>query len=149
MEQFLYYLSIRVQGKVLQGERLKNMGTGSTLDRILELMNKHGETQVDLANLLGITKDAVSKWKTGRNKAYENKKYINKIAEHYNVSADYLLGIPQSDDSELNDYLMELKSRPEMRTLFKVSKNATKEDVEQAVKIIEALKKPNDNDFDE
>ena len=65
MEQFLYYLSICVQGKALQGgERLKNMGTSSTLDRILELMNKHGETQVDLANLLGITKDAVSKWKT-------------------------------------------------------------------------------------
>ena len=28
-----------------------------------------------------------------------------------------------------------------MRMLFSVSKNATKEDVEQAVKIIEALKK--------
>ena len=42
---------------------------------------------------------------------------------------------------ELQQYLEELKNRNEMRILFSVAKNATKEDVMQAVKIIEALKK--------
>ena len=44
-------------------------------------------------------------------------------------------------DKELTEYLEMLKNRPECRMLFKVSKDATKEDVEQAVKIIEALRK--------
>lgn len=46
-----------------------------------------------------------------------------------------------NEDEELTDYLEELKNRSEMRILFKLAKGATKEDVEQAVKIIEALRK--------
>ena len=98
----MYYLSIRVQGKVLQGERLKNMGTGSTLDRILELMNKHGETQVDLANLLGITKDAVSKWKTGRNKAYDFK--AQRVKEPKTAAGIRRIPIPDKYLQELNQW---------------------------------------------
>ena len=43
-------------------------------------------------------------------------------------------------DDEALELLEELKTRPEMRTLFSVSKKATKEDIMKAVKIIEALK---------
>ena len=43
-------------------------------------------------------------------------------------------------DDEALELLEELKTRPEMRTLFSVSKKATKEDILKAVKIIEALK---------
>ena len=46
-----------------------------------------------------------------------------------------------TDDIELQEYLEELKNRSEMRMLFSLAKGATKEDVMQAVKIIEALKK--------
>ena len=49
--------------------------------------------------------------------------------------------IPDRNDSELTMYLEELRSRPEMRMLFSVAKDATKEDVEKAVAIIEALRK--------
>lgn len=45
-----------------------------------------------------------------------------------------------NDDQELNEYLEVLKTRPEMRMLFQLSKDATKEDVEAAVRIIEALR---------
>ena len=48
---------------------------------------------------------------------------------------------PIEEKDELAEYLEYLRTRPEMRMLFKVSKDATKEDVEQAVKIIEALRK--------
>ena len=37
--------------------------------------------------------------------------------------------------------LKELRDRREMRMLFKLARGATKEEVEQAVKIIEALRK--------
>lgn len=45
-----------------------------------------------------------------------------------------------NDDAELTEYLEVLKTRPEMRMLFQLSKDATKEDVETAVRIIEALR---------
>lgn len=43
-------------------------------------------------------------------------------------------------NQELTEYLELLKTRPEMRMLFQISKDATKEDVEAAVRIIEALR---------
>lgn len=46
-----------------------------------------------------------------------------------------------NDDPNLTSYLEELRTRPEMRMLFSVAKGATKEDVEKAVAIIEALRK--------
>lgn len=45
-----------------------------------------------------------------------------------------------NDDKELTEYIQMLKTRPECRMLFQLSKNATKEDVEKAVRIIEALR---------
>lgn len=41
---------------------------------------------------------------------------------------------------ELADYLEMLRTRPEVRMLFSLSKDATKEDVEKAVAIIEVLR---------
>ncbi len=43
-------------------------------------------------------------------------------------------------DDETLEIIDSLRSKPEMQILFSVSKNATKEDILKAVKIIEALK---------
>ena len=43
-------------------------------------------------------------------------------------------------DNETLDLIDSLRTRPEMKMMFSVSKNATKEDIIKAVKIIEALK---------
>jgi hypothetical protein len=43
-------------------------------------------------------------------------------------------------EKELFEYLDELRNRPGGKMLFRLVKEATKEDVERAVKIIEALK---------
>ena len=42
-------------------------------------------------------------------------------------------------DAQLQEYLEELRTRPEQRALFSLTKNATKEDVEKAVRIVDAL----------
>ena len=55
--------------------------------------------------------------------------------------ADSPSDFKEADD--LTEYLEELRYRPEMRMLFSISKGATKEDVEKAVRIIEALKDTN------
>ena len=43
------------------------------------------------------------------------------------------------EDIELQNYLEELRTRPELKMLFSLTKNATKADVEKAVKIIETM----------
>ena len=94
---------------------------------------------------LGIGKSALSNRKNGSEPSNRTKK---QIADHFGVSvSDFMngeFGIKTpvtSEDDELNEYLDELRNRSEMRMLFKLAKGATKEDVEQAVKIIEALRK--------
>lgn len=69
------------------------------------------------------------------------------IAEYLGVSVEYLIGneqkeMPLTDSEELNEYLEILRTRPEMRMLFSTSKCCTKEEVMQAVKVIEAIRKP-------
>ena len=49
------------------------------------------------------------------------------------------------NDNDLWDLRETLRRRPEMRTLFSVSKSASKKDVEKAIAIIEALKNVEEN----
>ena len=116
-----------------------------TLNKILTLLKEQKKTQKQLMEHLGLGKTAFTGWKNGENSSY--KKHIGKIAEFFDVSTDYLLGIEKkpliNEDEELTEYLQELKSRDEMRMLFSITKNCTKEEVEQAVRIIEALRKGN------
>lgn len=74
---------------------------------------------------------------------------LKAIANYLEVTIDFLLETEETEtkpetnivlDSEARELLEELKTRPEMRTLFSVSRKATKEDILKAVKIIEALK---------
>ena len=49
--------------------------------------------------------------------------------------------VEKSDGDELLDLLTALRDREDMRMLFKLAKDASPDDVKQAVKIIEALRK--------
>lgn len=103
----------------------------------LRLQNKM--TQEELSRKLNMSKSAISMYESGVRKP--NFETLETIADIFNVDINTLMDKKPSNNDELQEYLEELKNRPEMRMLFSVSKNATKEDVEQAVKIIEALKK--------
>lgn len=104
-----------------------------------ELCHKIGRSPSWVAQQLNINKATVTYWKNNSDVKPSNE-VICKIADYFNVSTDYLLSNNQNyKESELNEYLEELKTRPEMRMLFSLAKGATKEDVEKAVKIIEAL----------
>lgn len=117
--------------------------------RIFELVGERRGATRDLALAIGVSSNKVSDWKAGRLSSFTD--YAPQIAEYYNVSLDWLSGLSDekeqkekptaTNDDELTEYLDMLRNRPECRMLFNLSKNATKEDVEQAVKIIEALRK--------
>ena len=111
-------------------------------DIFLQLCEEKGVKPTPVTEAIGINKSSATKWKKG---ATPNGDTLQKLAEYFNVSVDYLLGNEKTssaeltEDDELNIYLEELKNRKEMRMLFKLASGATKEDVEKAVAIIEAL----------
>lgn len=103
----------------------------------------NGKNQNDIVRDLNITASTVSDWANG--KKYPRVDKMQKLADYFGVLKSDLteehIESQLTDDIELQEYLEELKNRSEMRMLFSLAKNATKEDVLQAVKIIEALKK--------
>lgn len=112
-------------------------------NRFNELLKEHNVTAYQVGKATGISTSTLSEWKNGKYTPKMDK--VQKIADYFNVSVDYLLGnektslADSTEDEELNIYLEELKNRKEMRMLFKLASGATKEDVEKAVAIIEAL----------
>ena len=111
------------------------------------LRKKAGITQKEVAAALGVALSTVAMWETGcRQPDYET---LNKIADYYGVSYNQLLS-DCSEESERDEdevFLLRdlLRTRPEMKMLFSVSKGASKEDIERAVAIIEALKSNDGN----
>jgi len=109
------------------------------LNRIRELREARGIEQKEFAIDLGISQPTVSAWENGKKTPSANN--WNKIADYFGVSVDYVMGREMNDEEqELIEYLEELRSRPEKRMLFSLTKGATKADVEKIVKIIETLK---------
>lgn len=89
---------------------------------------------------IGIQPSVMSDLKAGRRKGV-NAATASKIASYFSVSLNHLMGEEEeNEDENLAVYLEELKNRKEMRMLFSLAHKASKEDVEKAVKIIEALK---------
>ncbi|HAR88907.1 MAG TPA: XRE family transcriptional regulator [Ruminococcaceae bacterium] len=105
-------------------------------------MNINNKKQADLVTELGLKTSTVSDWVNG--KKYPRVDKMQLLADYFGILKSDLTEEHDTskltDDIELQEYLEELKNRSEMRMLFSLAKGATKEDVEKAVKIIEALK---------
>lgn len=115
-------------------------------DRYLALCKEKGVSPTNAAEQMGIGRATVSRWKNIGTQPVS--RHLELMSEYFGVSSDYLLEKtdikspqPTSEDDELLLLLDELRSRPDMQMLFSVSKNCTPEEIQQAVKIIEALRK--------
>lgn len=124
----------------------KNIPAGSpeyVKNKIFAILKQRGILQRQFADAIGVSTFMVSQWKSGHTQSYMNR--IGDIANYFNVPVEVLTGLNPQDnpanDDEIREYLEELKSRSEMRTLFKVSKGATKEDIEKTIDILKTLKK--------
>lgn len=113
-------------------------------DRFKQLCERKGVSCNKAALEIGLSNATPTKWKkTGATPVGET---LDKIAAYFGVTTDYLLGKEKqktpliNGDEELTEYVEMLKNRPECRMLFQLSKDATKEDVEAAVRIIEAIR---------
>ena len=116
-----------------------------------KLCKNNGTNPSRVSKATGISTATLTSWKKGDYTPKSDK--LQKIADHFGVSLGYLMEMEEEEpnavdkennpivlDDEALELLEELKERPEMRTLFSVSRKATKEDILKAVKIIEALK---------
>lgn len=117
---------------------------------IKTLREKKELSQRQLAYLAGLSNTEISRIESG---ARENPSVdtLKKLAPHLGVSledlmskAGYIDSNNDTDDDKINNEVEELletlRRRPEMKMLFSIGKKATKEDIEKAVKILEALK---------
>ncbi|OUQ22973.1 transcriptional regulator [Flavonifractor sp. An135] len=59
--------------------------------RLRALRNQRGEKQQELAEFLGVKPNQISEMENGRKASTFAK--LAQLCEHYNVSADYLLGL--------------------------------------------------------
>lgn len=111
--------------------------------RIELLRTENNLNQIRLAKILNIGNTTLSQYESGKRIPSDEIKL--RIAEIFGVSLDWLLGISDirnpyaSTSGDIDDILETIRRRPEMKALFSLSKNATKEDIERTVKIIEAL----------
>lgn len=122
-----------------------------TVEIITELLSKNHTSASKMMSELGFSSGLFSQWKSGKQEPSTEK--LSKIAEYFGVTTDYLLGkeddsiqVYDEDDNivviddETRDIIDSLRTNPEMKILFSVTKKAAKEDIRKAVKIIEALK---------
>ena len=107
----------------------------------IDLCKQKGISPSKAAEEMGFHRSSVTNWKT--NGYTPRREILLKVAEYFGVTVDFLLGDENkkssSEDKEVWELREMLHKRPEMKTLFKLGKKATKEQIEQTIKIIEAL----------
>jgi transcriptional regulator with XRE-family HTH domain len=112
-------------------------------ERFESLRASKGITKKFIAQALGRSATICQDWKQGKSRPSEGQLKI--VAEILDTSVAYLMGedvqpAPPADE-ELMALLTSLREREDMRMLFSLAMDASPEDVRQAVKIIEALRK--------
>ncbi|HHV27384.1 MAG TPA: helix-turn-helix transcriptional regulator [Tissierellia bacterium] len=128
--------------------------------RFKKLRNEMGLTQKELVKLFN--KKYYYNFNTSSISMYENEKQIpeidvlNKWADFFNVSLDYLVGRTDvrnqsekisnavEDDPELIEFWNELKEREDLQLLFKQTKNLSPKDIKQIIRIIKAIEDEED-----
>ena len=112
------------------------------MNNIRELRKAKGVSQSMLAREIGVAQNTVSQWECGTREPDND--MLAALASYFNTTVDYLLGREDSPnvpyDPDTVAAMEEAFERPEMRALFSVSKNATKEDIEKTIAILKAIK---------
>lgn len=119
----------------------------------VQLCKERGVSPYQVSKETGIAQSTLTNWKNNTYRIRENT--LEKLANYFGVSLAYLKGepadpsaapdtasVPDSEPTaaELVEYLEMLRSRSECRMLFSLAKDATAEDVQRAVAVIEALR---------
>lgn len=125
-----------------------NLGNKQTMAKNIKYyMEKNNVNSLELCRVLGVPQSTFSYWLNA--KTYPRIDKIEKMANYFGISkADLVEDMRErtasqydDDDAELLEYLEYLRTRPEARILMSTMRGATKEEVEENVRFIEALRK--------
>ena len=112
-------------------------------ERFEQLRLSRGITKTFIAQSLGRSATLCQDWK--QQKSQPNEQQMREVARILGTTPAYLRGETDDPeparDEEMEALLNSLREREDMRMLFKLAQDATPEDVRQAVKIIEALRR--------
>ena len=114
-------------------------------NRFEQLRSAKGITKKFIAQSLGRSSTICQDWK--QQKSHPNPEQLRRVAEILGTTPAYLNGETEDPspasaaDGELAELLTALREREDMRMLFSLARDASPEDVRQAVKIIEALRR--------
>jgi transcriptional regulator with XRE-family HTH domain len=78
-------------------------------ERVSELAAKHQISLKELSENLGLSQNAIYQWRTSSPKA----ETVAKIANYFNVSTDYLLGVENNDNSIISHFRAETANMSE------------------------------------
>ena len=99
-------------------------------------------TLKQLADLVGLTESSISQYEAGRRQP--DNEGLLRLAEALDTTVGELLGETKKESTSIGDELMDIleacRDRSDLRMLFKLSKDATPDDVRKAISIIQALK---------
>ena len=109
------------------------------------LRKKHNMTQDELANRLGYKSfTTIQKWESGVSEPSVST--VKEIAQIFGVTMDQITNEDLSEtfddyylDPEVKELAEELNSRPEMRILFDATRNATKDDIQFVIDMVERM----------
>ena len=115
----------------------------------LKALREGRYTQAEMAKLLGVGRTTYTKYESGDIRL--SAEMLKRLSKIFNVSIDAIVGEDDGDpdDRELWEYREALRRDPERRMLFSLAKDATIEEVRQAVAVIDALKRANRHDGDD
>lgn len=93
--------------------------------RLRELRIETGETTYELAKIFGVSQPTVARWESG--KIFPSRNNVGKIAKHFKVSTDYLIGVTdeRSNPNNLN------KNDPKEKLISEIYNNLNKLDENQ------------------
>lgn len=114
------------------------------------LCSENNTTVTALLKDLNLSTSKGTAWKNG---SIPKMDIIEKISDYFNVPTSYFFATDEElekerHNDEVDEYLNILHKRGDIRMLFSVAKDATKEDIEIAADIIEKLVKKHRGDVD-
>ena len=107
------------------------------MNRIRFFRERKGMTMKELGEKVGVTEGAISNYELGKREPSFEK--LLQISEVLGTDVSHLLGTAPDDD--VLEYLEDLRDRPELRALLKVSRGVTKENIEAVAKMMEGFQK--------
>lgn len=122
-------------------------------DRIQQLIIQNSTSQSELEKRLGFGKGTISKWK-GNTAPSADK--LQKIAEYFGVTIDYLMTGNSEDDNghyytngETREIAQEILENPDLRSLFHAARDLPPERLKAHIDFMKSLKQQENKHNDE